>query len=1650
MGASAWADPRAHNATVTISPGIANCSQLGNDFNVTIANAADSPDNIFEVRIYKSVAGLSDFSCGPAPTGWQLFDFTETYGYCEYKEVPGEPNNKIHPGESLDFSFTATMSSNACASVFQISTLDDAQPIGEHEFNYPQVLIDCTDPVLQKTVGQPNQLIDPNCDPNTTTCDYWVSQQTQIGFSATDHQDQCDLGIDYCDWTITLDGQPLNSGTEENGPDLNFGFQFSEDSHHVIAVTCYDRARNSVSLTELDKVDGTPPETVKTYGTPFYTDGLREWVSTTTPISLSATDPDPTTFSCNIGVESTWYRIIPVPDYRCQDPATYCLDYPEDDNGGKGWPYIEYTGTPFSIPQESCHYIDFYSEDFLGNREPIMKPGPEYGTGNWQCAFVDATPPVVSKQHGEPAIQDFDQNFVSPGNPEGEFHWVTPDTNITFTCRDPDPHPSGHEELVFKVSYDLADDGYVTEEYCQKYSGAMENNWCVVSATPQYPLVFNFNENEDSVHDLEYYCQDAVEKKSDVHKQWYKVDSTPPSITKEMFGSYLGDCPPQPDSNDQCYVADNGTSGVSITVDDGGPICAVDQIVCTFEVWWQASEEECNEANGQYNDNWCLVNSGEFSDNQEDIIFSEDSTHRLDVSCHDNLGNETTESEIFLVDSTPPETTKAYGDPHYPEPIIEEQYPHWISTSTPITLTAIDEKVGVNKTYWRNTLVDNSYCESVQNCVTSCSDEYITNGGFETGDTNGWATSDGHVYATTEAAHSGNYGVYFEPIGNCHDDYIYQQVSIPACATDAKLSFWLNASSFDSGFDYIAIYFGGNLLMQQWSPPWQWTYYEFDVGSYAGSIEQLELRFVKSETTDCIVGSQLKIDDISIKSDGGSGGMDWNEYTGPFTKDEESCHLIEYYSDDLLGNTEPVNWQCTFIDNSAPQGQKEVGQPSIACEEGQTCDYYVTQQTPIHLSCNDVEPHPVDHAIVHWRTALWQDENWQYGEWQLNSDSAEVRFGEDSRHLLEFYCTDALGNTGETDVEEFFVETVPPVTTKTYLGPYYTKEVCGDFNGDDDSDDDGGDECQTQEYIDTASRIDLNAIDPAPHPSGVNTTYYRTNLVPNEYCEQPETYCQPCGTDKSDCGEFQEYSKPFGINQESCHVIEFYSTDNLSNTEELNYQCAFVDKTPPVTNKEFGKPYFSCYNSCQAECETSPGKSECVDQCVQAQCQQDQSGHWIPQWGTTQTAVTLSAYDPEPHPSDVNATYRRITRVNDEACQNVEACNQTTGSGEFSTYDGAFTAQEQSCHLIEYYSVDNVQKTEVVKKECIFIDETPPTPTKTVGEPSEPWNGQDSIFYPGIGKQCWNGDANQLECWKVTLLTPITMECADQQPHPVDHGTLSFKVELDAQDDTSHYCTAYNGQFNVETGWCQVNRNQIQFFFLEETEHNLKFYCEDALGNISSIDDEKFKVEGTAFKINLNRKWNLISVPFVLQNDDPANVFESADENIDGVWNYDAFTNQWYVFRPSDPGASNLDSIIPGNGYWVSALNPAIITLGGSLFSPQTVPPEKPIKGNSWNLVGYFGTESTYATGDDLTYDGPDQEGREAYCVFASLVDDMFDIPFSSLLTYWEPNNPHQWMPFSFFDNMDPGAGYWVYANQDDTENYVYTTTCNGIIPIAP
>ena len=1603
LGSGAWANMErepeiqsgigimVHEASVDFEP---KWSPADTNVDYTVEICVDGgSDPVDEVRLYRHMNDKStytDFVC-EEKTGWSITSLGDPKESCLY--IAHNSSYYIESGECEVFEFSATtpeLIPELCNLEWRFETRDIVDQWKQH-FVYTSV--DDTPPEVTKTIlGDYHG----DCPPGDEE-ECWIRQYPNSNISVHVEEKgivECAVsGLDFCEITYRVDDGPVQEEVyiDLKGAEVwNYEFGFEQDSRHELNITCRDVAGNVMTDIQNYRVDNTPPETEKYFIGPQKEEDGVKWINGVTEIYLNANDPDPTGEGCNIGVDKTWYRksvYEQQDDFRyCYQPQEYCnMDWLYDGSFEDMTPYQRcddecingvqescadsdqweqclidgmkntcniddwelYFDGPIMKEQESCHVLEYFSVDHLGNIEDV----------NYNCFFVDMTAPTMNKTVGEPFIED------------EETTWVTSETDINFTCVDEGPHPSGEEEFCFKVWYDLADGeeegGYVTDEYCDKYEGTMDNGACCVSDV-QDESIFTFNFDNESNHIVEYFCRDAVNKTTEIESQHYSVDNTPPTIEKTMIGEegqhWYGDCPPG--NEDVCYVSGT-TGGIDVEVYDPDPTgmgCNVGDVYCEYEVWLNDS----------------VVGSGSFTEGTQ-ITFDHDSTHTLNISCVDALGNEIKDVQEYIVDHKPSYTWKTYG-----VPTRHEDTYRWITSETPITLRAEDEKIGVEEIRYRY-------------CLSDC-------------------------YENSPESFDGNNN---EEI-TCYRD----------CSCEEEE--WIVAE--------------GNKTI--------------------------------------------------------------------FTIPQDSEHCIEYYSVDKFGHEDNIKSQCVYVDNTPPIGEKTVGEPKIPCEmengvipqennDGH-CWWVRGNETEITLGCTDREPHPVGHETMCYRIHL-ESEGTDLTENYCKNFGGEMEdgwcceyvaeedymftFQEDSNHSLEFYCRDYLGNEEEdADVQWYRVDSTAPETTKNYLGPHYEEEGV--------------------QWIDTESRIELVAEDGGEVCAvGGVETYYRYGIVDDSWCWGEGTASEDTGI-YADVAMWNHYTEPFHIEEESCHMIEYYSEDALGNEEYVNTQYVFVDKTPPMVTKTYGLPYYvdeDCWTDCEfsnfdTEEETGmettmsgaiwttrddcgdeiqnvnhyaigeevwvnghkfpegnhswtikglPGKASCHpneivasgiveigedgDFCMYAYTVDDEdcgvyqanvggkkdnyividsAPPWndtcildnCSEWITSDTPIWVDAVDEGPHPSGIDTVEYRITMVEDEYCHHEEGwyCENATGEGEWHNYTEPFYVGEESCHLIEIRATDNVNKT-TLHKQCVFVDNTPPETVKEVGKPSVRCEGQE----------CEEWD------WKITTTTPITLSCHDPEPHPVGNEIVHWRIWWDGDEEWSEW-------YHSDAG--------TQILMGEECNHKLEFYCEDALGHVSENNVQRYKVEGSSFNITLNRKWNLISVPFVMLDNSIEHTFSGIEDDIISVWTYDSFEEEWYVYSPHGNENSNtLHTMVPGWGYWVLAEDDAVMQIGGSLFSQVQVPPSKKLS-SGWNMIGYFGTEN------ETYYNGPVGKGETAYCALYSLVDTMIGNPrWSALVTYWEEDNPNQWKYLNIEDRMDTGAGYWIEMDVEDS--YSFSTICGLMGP---
>ncbi|MEA3248540.1 MAG: hypothetical protein U9Q73_02430, partial [Nanoarchaeota archaeon] len=494
----------------------------------------------------------------------------------------------------------------------------------------------------------------------------------------------------------------------------------------------------------------------------------------------------------------------------------------------------------------------------------------------------------------------------------------------------------------------------------------------------------------------------------------------------------------------------------------------------------------------------------------------------------------------------------------------------------------------------------------------------------------------------------------------------------------------------------------------------------------------------------------------------------------------DGTHYIKLRGKDIVENWGKITsqWyfedQISFIkDTIAPIVEKDIvfNGSSIQCyrnelDESGVFDfednmslidscYYVKQGTTVKLTAYDFNPddntnggynnlsgeysnNVVIHYVVRWKNESGDD-------WTILVDtqggvnqSVIINLNEDSYHLIEYWAVDLCGEASEHRWELDIVDTQVPETTKQIIGPQYY-----DVNTE-------------KLYIDGVTKINLTCVDPEPHPVNDVTIYYRYRV------DEGQGY--------GSWTELFTYYEAFVFPEESKHELEYYCVDALGNEEEHKFEIDYVDHSKPITNITYGEPFYS---------------------------------DGISKWINSSTSITLTADDGNDiHDSGVNVTYWRNSLVDDDYCRYEYDCQYEEGYGEWNVYTGPFFKPNQSCHLIEYYSVDNVNKTEEVKKQCVYVDNSAPETLKTV-------SGEKVL----MDKNC-SSEEEICDYW-ITQDTEIALDCDDVLPHPVGDVTLFWRWGLDGA----------LGDWNNETD------GSMNLTSEEDCLHRLEWYCVDALGN---------------------------------------------------------------------------------------------------------------------------------------------------------------------------------------------------------------------------
>lgn len=239
-------------------------------------------------------------------------------------------------------------------------------------------------------------------------------------------------------------------------------------------------------------------------------------------------------------------------------------------------------------------------------------------------------------------------------------------------------------------------------------------------------------------------------------------------------------------------------------------------------------------------------------------------------------------------------------------------------------------------------------------------------------------------------------------------------------------------------------------------------------------------------------------------------GGTWLDFavSGPFSLLMDGLHLLEWRSEDAVGNVEETRAMSLVVDDSPPVLVLGGGTPVYTAG-----DTWVTSSTPITIDSQDSGNPAVGLATVEYRTWLGTWSPWIFGP-------AAFSLSGEGLHYIEYSALDLLGNlaVGNTSL---VVDDTPPTTLLAVGAP---NVVAGST------------------FVTSATPLSLSSTDGGATPVGLAGIEFHV-----------------------DAGSWQPYTLPFTMAGEGTHTVGFRGTDLLGNLEAERSLSFTVDDTPPVT-----------------------------------------------------------------------------------------------------------------------------------------------------------------------------------------------------------------------------------------------------------------------------------------------------------------------------------------------------------------------------------------------------------------------------------------------------------------------------------------------------
>lgn len=241
----------------------------------------------------------------------------------------------------------------------------------------------------------------------------------------------------------------------------------------------------------------------------------------------------------------------------------------------------------------------------------------------------------------------------------------------------------------------------------------------------------------------------------------------------------------------------------------------------------------------------------------------------------------------------------------------------------------------------------------------------------------------------------------------------------------------------------------------------------------------------------------------------------------------EGPHTLQWGSIDNLDNNETANTILVHLDNSPPVTDIDIGVPQYRMD-GINDTLNITSLTPITLITNDGLGCGTNITIYRVYNATYNTGWLVYSGGFTLSNTLN-----DGLYTIEYYSVDFLGNTELTHIYMVYLDNTPPSTDIAVDDPKFRSNPSHNWN------------------ITDATHFTLSSDDGLG--SGVRDIIYQIDAL------APQIYN----------GSYFIITEGDGI-----HSIKYWARDNLFNTETSHEIYINIDNTPPTTNFIMGTPRY--------------------------------------------------------------------------------------------------------------------------------------------------------------------------------------------------------------------------------------------------------------------------------------------------------------------------------------------------------------------------------------------------------------------------------------------------------------------------------------------